>query len=414
MSYGGRRALAGAFRGLSEGLAAREDKRLRRKDIALREQRDTRAAQAHELDMKKGELDIEAAEAKAAHDDYLREHDAVMRRFVATDGVAYEGLQALYNEAYPDGGRVQIERSPEGTFTLDFGDGRVLEDLDTEQVAGLASRLRDPGLYLEELRKNKQREAEQTRGIEKEERGHKRDIELKGIEHKHRMKAREAEQAGGIEKEERGYKRDIKLKGIEHKHRMAERKPEKGELKVGDDGRLYRIKDGKATPVEGPTGGLTFRGERGDAKTTAKLREVDAYYKRLKPVTGENDEQRWIRAWAEVAKKGRESPEKYRMGLFNKVYEQVIKNESSIFSQMVKNKSSVGNRDSETSPDEVSETSPEEVATAAAEAAVREFDRYFGVGDNGKADRPLVPGARKAADGNWYVQQNGQWMIVEP
>ena len=365
MSYGGRRALAGAFRGLSEGLAAREDKRLRRADIALGEQRDSRAAQAHELDMKKGELDLEAAEAKAAHDDYLREHDAVMRRFVATDGVAYEGLQALYNESYPDGGRVQIERSPEGTFTLDFGDGRVLEDLDTEQVAGLASRLRDPDLYLEELRENK---------------------------------AREAEQAGEIEKEERGYQRDIKLKGIEHKHRMAERKPEKGELKVGDDGRLYRIKDGKATPVEGPAGGLTFRGERGDAKTTAKLREVDAYYTRLKPVTGENDEQRWIRAWAEVAKKGRESPEKYRMGLFNKVYEQVIKNESSIVSQVFKNKSSVANRDSETSPDEVSATSPEEVATAAAEAAVREFDRYFGVGGNGEADRPLVPGARRDAE----------------
>lgn len=29
-------------------------------------------------------------------------------------------------------------------------------------------------------------------------------------------------------------------------------------------------------------------------------------------------------------------------------------------------------------------------------------------------DKPPVPGARKAPDGNWYVQQDGKWFMVEP
>ncbi|MBX9609678.1 MAG: hypothetical protein K2Y51_25945 [Gammaproteobacteria bacterium] len=301
MSFSTPYLIAGAARGLSEGLDDLDRQKRQRVDDqykanaeiraqnadaraseeALRaKDREGRAKQSHDQSMKLGNIRLEEAEDEQEHKQFTRELDDVMGRLIATDGEDYKGLESLYNERYPDGNKVVINRDPATKkFTLDFGNGRVAKDLDLEQVAGMASYMADPKEYIEEKRKQRERDAEEQRLIDREDRAEER----------------------AIAREDRAERR---------------RAPA---YKVGDDGGLYAVRgetmrpvtvEGGAAPADpapagaapaGPQRGLTptFKGsERGGQ--SALIKDVEAFAG--PPKAGETREQRYARGAAERAK----------------------------------------------------------------------------------------------------------------
>lgn len=330
MSYGGMMVLGGAARGLTSGLddlerqrrQQQEDQRWARRDqredrrADMEEKRFARDSVTHGQTTRLNEIKIDEAAAAAEHQELKRELDTALGEFIATDGNSIDKLERFYNERWPDGNKVKISRDQaSGKFTLDFGDGRVAKDLDVEHVAGMASYMKDPQLYLEEKRKAAERE--QT-------------------------------QADELAKEERAFGRELKLKQT-----PSAAAPQ---FKVADDGSMAVVDATGARRLPAAEG-LTFKGESESGKDTAKLREVDRYLANMPANPGESDGERYVRAWAAVAQKGSDSPEKYRMGLYNKVYEATLK-----------------------------EAEDPVAAATSAESAVTKFDEYFRV--NGDAGPP--------------------------
>lgn len=232
MGRGMVRALNGALEGVNEGLDWRERKLRYDRDDERRDLRETRQgetsarqAEAHELNMKRGNMQIDDLEAEQERKSYERKLDDATHQFIITDGNDFEALQTVVGQNHPGAEKPQITKNGD-KFDIDFGNGNIKEGLTKEQIVGLAVMSKDPDVYYKDYQAKQQRAAEKEEGLAKEKRDHGRSKELKRID---------------------------------HNYRMAERKPDKPSYQTGADGQLYAIEGANAQPVQGPEGGLSVR-----------------------------------------------------------------------------------------------------------------------------------------------------------
>jgi hypothetical protein len=87
---------------------------------------------------------------------FAKDFDEAMRRYAVSDGADYQGLQDIYNNKYPDKGKVMMRRDEDGTFTVQFtrpdGTTEVKEGLNFDQLGEMAMGMRDPNKWMENRR----------------------------------------------------------------------------------------------------------------------------------------------------------------------------------------------------------------------------------------------------------------------
>ena len=272
-------AFAGAAGGLKRGLEDQESRERERRQDGREDatdrrntERDERDKITHDQNVLLTNIKIPEAEAKASHDEFLREYDEGMGRFIASDGEDTQSLEGLYNDHYPDGENVKIARDPVSKkFTLDFGKGRAAKDLDFEEVVGIGSSMKDPASYMEHMAKSRERKQKFDDDIAKEERQGTRKLKELEVGHGYRMT-------------EKGTPGAVAPK-----------------IEIADDGKPYSLSPTGVQAIPGAASGLTFRGaDKG--RNSAMIQEIDAVAARLPKAQDEDENAHWMRAASERAK----------------------------------------------------------------------------------------------------------------
>lgn len=158
---------AAMIQGLSRGLDDVQERRNRDEDrtyeLKRRERDDTQWEQGQEdRAYTVGRRKVTDQRADEQYDiqreqqEFTREFDDAMRRYVMSDGADYQGLQDFYNNKYPNQGKVMMRREADGTFTIQFqrpdGTSEVQEGLSFDQVGELAMGMRDPNQWMQARR----------------------------------------------------------------------------------------------------------------------------------------------------------------------------------------------------------------------------------------------------------------------
>ncbi len=135
--------LGNIARGVREGLTTRaaldsaeEDKQYTRKLRQREDVKNAREDQQYTKALEKQEFD--------------QQFDKALKAFVGTGGTQYEPLVKLYNDVYPDDGKVSMERNPDGTFKMQYEmGGQVVnkDKLSMDEVGMMALMMKDTSLY---------------------------------------------------------------------------------------------------------------------------------------------------------------------------------------------------------------------------------------------------------------------------
>lgn len=159
MGYGTGAVLKGAAEGLASVNAGLD----RMRDREYQDQTRALDLESKQVGLKKTKTDMARAEVVAGREDQQYERnlkmqdfqdslDDAVRVFASSEGANYQPLQDVYNNKFPDGGKVHFSRNPDGTFDMVVrkdGDTQVREGLSMDDVAIGAMALRDPQRWLE-------------------------------------------------------------------------------------------------------------------------------------------------------------------------------------------------------------------------------------------------------------------------
>ncbi len=144
---------------------------------------------------------------------------------------------------------------------MDFGNGRVLQNLSPEAVYGMAMQMKEPENYYKTIEAEKQRKQ----------------------------------------------RKDDQKEMIDYRLARTPKKPSRATVMVDDNGNPMAFDPDSMTMKPMDAGGATFKnggrvgkggqvmGGRGVA-VPAEIQAIDAYAEKLPPVAGESDGDRWIRA----------------------------------------------------------------------------------------------------------------------
>ena len=243
-----------------------------------------RAEETHGMRMQQGQMQLDAAQAEAAHKQFAQDMDQAIGRLVVSQGTDTQGFEEVYNRGYPDGHEMRIERQPDGKFVLDFGPAGRSQPMELDQLVGLGTTMKNPQLYYEEMQARQQREQEQADTIATEDRAEQRKIAA----------------------EDRAANRDATKAARQHKYALELKQTPAApglpspKFEVDDKGNQNLVSAEGVQPLPNPEGS-TFKDGGASGRQSATVQDIEYFLERLPVVEGESKAQRFVRAVAASA-----------------------------------------------------------------------------------------------------------------
>ncbi|HFD88262.1 MAG TPA: hypothetical protein ENJ35_11385 [Gammaproteobacteria bacterium] len=197
--YGLSRIVQGAARGVSGALDYEQGKEDRAKEDLLfnqgqedrkytnkrRRVTDKRTDTEHEYQLGRREITDERADEQYAIQKELQEFQLEFNSALSQFGMTGDpkSIEKLYNEKYPDGGKVKVIQEKDGSYSLTFTkDGRTvneMKNLSVDDFGSLAMGMKDPAAWLAARKETSAKAAEMKHDIDKIDRKGEWDMKVK-------------------------------------------------------------------------------------------------------------------------------------------------------------------------------------------------------------------------------------------
>lgn len=139
--------VAGFFQGM-------QDKR----DRDRQQEQDARDKEMYARQKEMGDLQMTQLKSDLSQKDFTKAATEGLGQYVATNGAAYQAIPDLYNKHFPDGGKMDVQRDPNGQYlvTMTKPDGTVIKGqkpLSFDEFGQIGAALTNPQHYIDAKQK---------------------------------------------------------------------------------------------------------------------------------------------------------------------------------------------------------------------------------------------------------------------